>query len=1416
MSKIYSSIRTLLFLLAFWVPIGLSAQLCGVYTIDGASPTSGTNFQTFSDAASSLNTIGVSCAVTFNVATGTYNENVSLGAITGVSATNTISFVGADAATTILTHDGSVSQATLQLSGTNYITFKNLTVENTKTGVDAWGIHLSNAADYVTIDSCNILMPISSTADVGGIVASSSLTALSGQGNNANHLSITNCYVEGSYQGIRLNGTNSTTGDVEDLYLANNEFKYQYIAAIQILDAKEVWIENNDIDSVSTGGTDYGINLNRVNDYKVHSNFIKKTAGTGIRINNGNSGYTTTQNSEVYNNIIINTGGVCLNPVAYSNTNIYHNTFVASGACVLSNSHTAVDIRNNVFSSTGAYAFRSQVALTTADTIDYNMYYSPSGLPFRVIADEYADLAAWQAASPTYNSNSIEANPDFVSATDLHLYNDLNAYNNAVDLGVTFDFDGDIRPMDGGVDIGADEFSLVLSNYDVSVDAIIEPVAAFCAGLQNIKVVVTNSGSLAIDSINLTLSLTGNLDSTYNLGSLNIPSLSSDTIDLGQYLFNSGNYYDITVVSFDPNGMTDGDLNNDTLSVTGITPSLSGTYTIDAATATGGSNFQSFTDVAAILNTVGICGPTVFNVASATYSENVYLGDIPGSSSINTITFNGADATTTILTYDGAAIEATLQMEGTNNINFKNLTFETTKTTTDAWCVHLSGEVNKLTMDSCRFIMPIATTADVFGLVASASLTAESTAGENADSVTVTNSYFVGGQGGIFIEGATAFSYGFNFSNNEFNEHEVQAIGTDNVEDIVIYNNSINYTGTTTTCDGIYLYDSNNFRVNNNKINVPDFGLYIFDGNDGYTTTTNSEVINNMIISSADASIRFSDIENTNVYHNSLIGSPAFELNDQTAVDVRNNIFSGEGTFAVDIEDGLTAADSFDYNMYYTTSGTIVEENGAAYTDLAAWQTANPTYNLNSIEAAPVFVSSTDLHMNLDFNAYNNGTDVGVTTDIDGEVRPQNGSFDIGADEFSVDLDNDLSVSLLIDPAPSSNACENENSYITFVVSNYAVQDRDTIPYVIDIVGNSTISIVDTSFNNIPASGSDTITVGPINTTGLWASVITISTNLDSDEYTLNDTSVANVLYLVNSLSVDFGADTSYCEGENFSLTLDAGVASIYDWSTTETTQTIDVTSAGTYSVVVEDFTGCTATDTLVVVENGITPIDLGNDTTICTNGTFSLVLDAGMADTYEWSTTETTPTIEVSAVGEYSVSATNAAGCVATDTIDVQVASIPEVEAGNDTVWCEGTSFSLPANSATGLFYVWTDELENIVTAVTAVGTYYVTGTANGCYGTDSMVVAACNTTGIIDSKSALNVDVYPNPATDFVKINVNEAIENITIEFVSVTGQVVFNDNTSVNGEMYLDLSSVSKGIYFLKLSTESKVYVQQVVVQ
>ena len=120
-------------------------QFKGTYTIDttgsnytsNPSGTGGYNYKSFTTAAWNLAKYGVSGVVIFNAASGTYAEQVTIGAaISGASSTNTITFQSAsgDSTKTIIQYAGtSTSSYVVSLTAASYITFKKMTLQNTGT-----------------------------------------------------------------------------------------------------------------------------------------------------------------------------------------------------------------------------------------------------------------------------------------------------------------------------------------------------------------------------------------------------------------------------------------------------------------------------------------------------------------------------------------------------------------------------------------------------------------------------------------------------------------------------------------------------------------------------------------------------------------------------------------------------------------------------------------------------------------------------------------------------------------------------------------------------------------------------------------------------------------------------------------------------------------------------------------------------------------------------------------------------------------------------------------------------------------------------------------------------------------------------------------------------------------------------------
>jgi hypothetical protein len=84
------------------------------------------------------------------------------------------------------------------------------------------------------------------------------------------------------------------------------------------------------------------------------------------------------------------------------------------------------------------------------------------------------------------------------------------------------------------------------------------------------------------------------------------------------------------------------------------------------------------------------------------------------------------------------------------------------------------------------------------------------------------------------------------------------------------------------------------------------------------------------------------------------------------------------------------------------------------------------------------------------------------------------------------------------------------------------------------------------------------------------------------------------------------------------------------------------------------------------------------------------------------------------------------------------------------------------------------------------------------------------------LDDKLERQVNVYPNPASGQLFIELNDMSRNLNVEIYNMTGQLVMNEifrNTSTIG---LDVSGLTKGIYVLKLNTDKETYNTRIIIQ
>lgn len=188
---------------------------------------------------------------------------------------------------------------------------------------------------------------------------------------------------------------------------------------------------------------------------------------------------------------------------------------------------------------------------------------------------------------------------------------------------------------------------------------------------------------------------------------------------------------------------------------------------------------------------------------------------------------------------------------------------------------------------------------------------------------------------------------------------------------------------------------------------------------------------------------------------------------------------------------------------------------------------------------------------------------------------------------------------------------------------------------------------------------------------------------------------------------------TTFCQGGSVTLTATAGTS--YLWSTGATTQSIIVTTSGSYSVTVNNNGQLSTTNTVNVTVNAAPSnnITTSGTTSICQGS--AVTLTAASGSNFLWSTGATTQSINVTNAGNYTATVTNINGCtsVANAVAVTIVNPTATITASGPTSICSNGSVTLTAN--TGTNYLWSNGATAASITVNTSGTYTVTVTQSG-----------------------------------------------------------------------------------------------------
>jgi gliding motility-associated-like protein len=228
---------------------------------------------------------------------------------------------------------------------------------------------------------------------------------------------------------------------------------------------------------------------------------------------------------------------------------------------------------------------------------------------------------------------------------------------------------------------------------------------------------------------------------------------------------------------------------------------------------------------------------------------------------------------------------------------------------------------------------------------------------------------------------------------------------------------------------------------------------------------------------------------------------------------------------------------------------------------------------------------------------------------------------------------------------------------------------------------------------------------------------------------------VIEEFFTCNNFNFTLGPDINKCPGTSVTITAPPNLGT-YLWSNSATTQSITVTQPGTYWVSVSGPNG-SGSDTIVVNDFPPPVVNISGVSNLC-QGSTSILSASPNFTSYLWSNGVQTQTNLVGP-GTYWVTATNANGCVATDTITITLLPSPSINFQGNTTVCVGQEALIQANSGFTT-YLWSNGLST-ANVYLAAGTYTLTVSDSfGCQATDSVVVSNFPTS-VMDISGVLGV---------------------------------------------------------------------------
>lgn len=602
---------------------------------------------------------------------------------------------------------------------------------------------------------------------------------------------------------------------------------------------------------------------------------------------------------------------------------------------------------------------------------------------------------------------------------------------------------------------------------------------------------------------------------------------------------------------------------------------------------------------------------------------------------------------------------------------------------------------------------------------------------------------------------------------------------TPNINQILITNQTGSYTVTVTDgngCEGIATTTVTNF-AGPAPFNISAPSSFLCDGSSmvltanaggaisGYTWSTGSQTNTATITQAGDYFLTVTTSDGCEYYDTVSIGSqpqPVVELGPDTTICQGsqlvlngpagpnfNYIWSTGGT-------GQTEVVTTPQLVYLTVTNGLTNCTDFDSVNVAVVPSPTPTPLTNQLicQGDSVLLDPGGGFTGYSWNTLANSQVIWVS---------QSGTYEVTVTN-AAGCEAVTSMNLTVLPAPTvsiaggGQGCENSSLFLEADPGFATYQWSNGHPgRVVNALASGTYTVTATDVNGCQAVASQVVTINPLPVVDLgptdtlcdgatidldagpgfvsyaWSNSGTnqIETISSTGTYTVT---VTDANGCQNTSSIDIIASTTapvdlpptitICD--RGSILLDAGPDYIaYNWTGggMSMDQFLLVDQPGVYSVTVVDQFGCSSTDDVTVIADGVVPLDFLADTMfLCPND--QLILDAGDQWLfYVWDGSVEDQYLVVNTPGDHDVVVTDANGCRFSDMVTVVLETPPTLDLGPLRNICPEETLTVDAGPGFDS-YLWSNGATTQTIEVTGPGEFAVTTTYRSCTLTDATAI--------------------------------------------------------------------------------------------